>query len=1389
MASKKTVLPCRQAVPCRIEVRVTRTDRSAKKGRTGKQLEGLNLRLKDIDTGTIVATATSKGGSSAVVFEKGINCAHRFTVEAELPVDSEFCFTGTDVSKFKTSTLVGPFGPTESVGSVFKSNRRVARVEIEVDRVKPRIYYRLRIRLATKQELGTHFFKDAATTPAGQKERLQILGFYNRPLDYDFSIRQSFYRGILGEFTASGQNTITNQVINTYTEAKCLETAARYYRRWFKLGVNADISATLDQHVLEFLVQSSSSSKGLLPADGEFGKVRLPGGYNVFWPKGSREEQAGLFGSGGTNRYDVEQAFYTANPLLGRVPIVAEVDRKEGGGPWELLGNVDDEDYEEVQVAFRLVPPGKVPAKHYAAATPARKGTLPKLDEKSGKVIQKAQSGDSGPEYYLQQRVATYAPAGGDDPQMGNVHWHLGAKRGISTTGDLTQTGGGVRPPLFPTGATTHPAAYLPPVAGVGDAYKHCVFTKAQRDGRAFVMLSPSRISGDMYKLQAEIGPETIARDGDDAKALVKSGALVVWRNIRVLHHIRVLPPKTQPDVDPALAADLKMGTWQCDHNAHVTGRICLKCLKRESLDSGELDWVDFTAMGKTEFSKAFCELEVDPSIAGGTFEDMSDQVMKDALTAALAIVQGDKEVNSFDNAAEPALPFALADGATSNFGVRKIAKSFQDGSVQVVLRSPSASGEISWKLLALHNSATGTLGDPPPIDPAGSSYNRTTNRLDLTFTAALDPAWVIKVDTVDAASGNAVKINIDPANIAPNGLSLSQVMTAPLLSGFKVSIAGTEVGGDQSKVYSKADVYLGPVAGATGPLAGTTGSVTEGKPNVMSLKLLAPLTLGKEVKIYGDGDNSGAGGHANGVVVYTGKGTAADETWLDVKVTEKLALANTWLKVDAEVIAKSDGTGKLVPVPTASIKIHAMSKVVIGAPVMLKLKFPTALTGTEAFELTGGGVSPVDTHLDSFLFTGQAGKTTMELPLPKGVKRYETELKCNAALLADDQIRVIGTPTAGTYTLTRGVVDCPNGTIELVFAAPLPAGTAIGVNFVCPEDYFELNRLFYFPTAGKKSPFLFHLHTPWKYNEIKSPAYGPLPVLAVYRENIPAAATVAQDIQLGHFGRIGSIRIAINGEVWARSGSGSSGGPAMTRACKGLAAEFDVSVPGGKTVSLKQKAVFPGGTTLAVTYPATDAPCYKNVDWGTLPDDSLQHITPTMVIQKTGKILPRVLTEFFRQIHGNQGFIPGLIFAQASLYDSLSCTYAGGAQVGLAQGPGSFLTGTRMFAHPDSYPFNGESEDGVQTGNAQVIGVHEISHSLFFQHAVPAGGAYPEDHDGTDICLMSYNNEMFDFCGQCLASLRGMNAKDGRLTTANHAGTAIPYQGSDHWSTQAVTS
>ena len=191
--------------------------------------------------------------------------------------------------------------------------------------------------------------------------------------------------------------------------------------------------------------------------------------------------------------------------------------------------------------------------------------------------------------------------------------------------------------------------------------------------------------------------------------------------------------------------------------------------------------------------------------------------------------MQGDKEVNSFDNAAEPALPFALADGATSNFGVRKIAKSFKDGSVQVVLRSPSASGEISWKLLALHNSATGTLGDPPPIDPAGSSYNRTTNRLDLTFTAALDPAWVIKVDTVDAASGNAVKINIDPANIAPNGLSLSQVMTAPLLSGFKVSIAGTEVGGDQSKVYSKADVYLGPVAGATGPLAGTTGSVTEG--------------------------------------------------------------------------------------------------------------------------------------------------------------------------------------------------------------------------------------------------------------------------------------------------------------------------------------------------------------------------------------------------------------------------------------------------------------------------------------------------------------------------------------------------------------------------------
>jgi hypothetical protein len=39
----------------------------------------------------------------------------------------------------------------------------------------------------------------------------------------------------------------------------------------------------------------------------------------------------------------------------------------------------------------------------------------------------------------------------------------------------------------------------------------------------------------------------------------------------------------------------------------------------------------------------------------------------------------------------------------------------------------------------------------------------------------------------------------------------------------------------------------------------------------------------------------------------------------------------------------------------------------------------------------------------------------------------------------------------------------------------------------------------------------------------------------------------------------------------------------------------------------------------------------------------------------------------------------------------------------------------------------------------------------------------------------MSYDNSMTDFCGQCLAALRGLDYKHPRLVTADHSGKPLP--------------
>lgn len=110
--------------------------------------------------------------------------------------------------------------------------------------------------------------------------------------------------------------------------------------------------------------------------------------------------------------------------------------------------------------------------------------------------------------------------------------------------------------------------------------------------------------------------------------------------------------------------------------------------------------------------------------------------------------------------------------------------------------------------------------------------------------------------------------------------------------------------------------------------------------------------------------------------------------------------------------------------------------------------------------------------------------------------------------------------------------------------------------------------------------------------------------------------------------------------------------------------------------------------------------------------------------------------------IDKSQGFYPGLVIIQAVALDNYSRIWPSGTQEGKAVGNGVYLFGK---AAGDAW---------------NRLTVHELSHGLYLQHAPSASGNKPELHDPADTCVMSYDANDGDYCGQCNASLRGLSVE-----------------------------
>ncbi len=109
--------------------------------------------------------------------------------------------------------------------------------------------------------------------------------------------------------------------------------------------------------------------------------------------------------------------------------------------------------------------------------------------------------------------------------------------------------------------------------------------------------------------------------------------------------------------------------------------------------------------------------------------------------------------------------------------------------------------------------------------------------------------------------------------------------------------------------------------------------------------------------------------------------------------------------------------------------------------------------------------------------------------------------------------------------------------------------------------------------------------------------------------------------------------------------------------------------------------------------------------------------------------------------VDANHGFMPGLIFIQAQWLDTYTSIWETGIQEGKAVGGSIYLF------QPAGTPSAAELAK---------LALHETSHGLYMIHAPDAPGYKAELHDAADVCVMSYSANDGDYCGKCMAAMRG---------------------------------
>lgn len=518
--------------------------------------------------------------------------------------------------------------------------------------------YRVTLKLRRIETL----FPDPPDTDRGRAARLQVLGLFYFPLNHKYF-------------------------------AAAFKGCWKYIQEQKLFGPSEDIDASIQDALRKRVVGPAiaplhdlkSVREGLPPpaptpeqaALEHWAKIRLPGGYSFHadtpkysrWKKGLERQADPAYPTRFTQElFDVEERFYKDNPVLGKIPIVAQVSRRHGEA-WEPVA--------DVPVYFQLVPPYEVPAwdpkqpflKQYSAPPAGIRDDLIDFWEKTGDDATKLKAAEFRSRRDACRRLVgrweNHRPDPGD-PQARNCHREFGGKRGNPVCGSsgrenvfLTSGMPGFNGP-HPNRALAHAVFLSQAKAPDSPRPKHAAVATTDKYGQAGAVFMPSRMGGDRYRLRAYVG------SGDRANAEVDTGTLAVWRNVRISQYleqtIRVQGDPPEPVVAEELIKDaveywkrrpLKPPVSGTDVQKYLVTAKSYSAMTQQQGKKKVRVPAMFTALAQVDvtdnalqpgddegvlprFARAYCEIELDKQARDPQLSSLPDSLRRDRWIEAL---------------------------------------------------------------------------------------------------------------------------------------------------------------------------------------------------------------------------------------------------------------------------------------------------------------------------------------------------------------------------------------------------------------------------------------------------------------------------------------------------------------------------------------------------------------------------------------------------------------------------------------------------------------------------------------------------------------------------------------------------------------------------------